>query len=88
MDSAEVYFITEETYLDFLSQIPKRSGDVPGPAVIAVFDLMNDDSIDKIQIPKNSKSQQDNKSPSKTSPSKDNDEGLTESSLLFTGCSI
>ena len=62
MESAEVYFTTEEAYLDFLSQIPKRSGDVPGPAVIAVFDLMNDDSIDKIQIPKSSRSQQDNKS--------------------------
>jgi len=88
MESAEVYFTTEEAYLDFLSQIPKRSGDVPGPAVIAVFDLMNDDSIDKIQIPKSSRSQQDNKSSSKTSSSKDNDEGLTEPPLLFTGCSI
>ena len=73
--TAEVYFESEEAYLSFISQIPKKPGDVPGPSVKAVFDMMNDKSIDEIRIPRTSSSNCDPRTSKDEESNKIKDEG-------------
>ena len=72
---AEVYFQSEEAYLSFISQIPKKPGDVPGPSVKAVFDMMSDKSIDEIRIPRTSSSNCDPRTSKDQESNKTKDEG-------------
>ncbi len=99
METAEVYFESEEAYLSFISQIPKKPGDVPGPSVKAVFELMNDKSIDEIRIPRTSSSncdprtsrdQETNKTemqPFSTKGEGNNDDPESKLSKMTSGCS-
>lgn len=103
METAEVYFQSKEAYLSFISQVPKMPGDEPGPSVKAVLELMNDKSIDEIQIPRNSSSkceprtsrdQESNKSeikPISTKGESDilicNDNPASKLSKMNSGCS-
>ena len=92
METAEVYFESEEAYLSFIAQIPKKPGDVPGPSVNAVFQLMNDKSIDEIRIPRTSSSNCDPRTSKDQESKKTNDEGTNDNPAskqrrMTSGCS-